>query len=249
MVNAACARLRLHGRRRADAAQLRARHQLKRRATAIHREARALQSRPAARADAPARQRPRMREGSASHRARRRRPPHNRPPFRIAARPRARPPPQSGRAGRDEKRCVGFGNGIQMKTQRHHAGQNVVRRRDVQEAALDRPRTKARDVPALRHHDGPILMPGHGPVCSSGLVEEHRPDRPARLAKHRGSQSADRPRGRKERPERRDSLQSDAGVAGLPIGNRRCEPGQGFCVDRSTDPQRPALREDNGIVL
>jgi hypothetical protein len=108
---------------------------------------------------------------------------------------------------------------------------------------------KARDIEALRNHDRPALMPGHGPVRGGGLVEENRPDRTSCFAKHRGGQSADRPRGRKERPERRDPLQSDPGVTRLPIGNGVYEFSQESWIERSTDPQCPTLREGRSILI
>jgi hypothetical protein len=169
--------------------------QLKRRATQARPADHGLQNRPALLADASPRPRLPMREGSG-----RVEPDvssfgitdgcsallHDRAHVRFSN------PSQALRAGRNQKRRIGFGDGVQMNAQRHRLRQDIAGRRDVQETALDRPRTKARDLATLRDRDRPILMPRHGPVGSSRLVKESRLDRAGRIAKRGGCQSTDR---------------------------------------------------------
>jgi hypothetical protein len=112
---------------------------------------------------------------------------------------------QPVRSRRDQKRCVGRWYGVEMDAQRHHASQQIERRRDVD---------------ALSNSDRSILMPGKRPVGRSRLVEKDRPDGMAGFAEDRGSYVPNRARRRKQSPHVGIAMKSYAGLIRGQVGDR-----------------------------
>jgi len=102
--------------------------------------------------------------------------------------------------GRDHQRRIRRRHRIKMDAQRHHIGQQVKRRRDVQQAVLTvhGPKPSTLCVPPPRWCD-----PDATRATSSwpASFEEYRPHRPTCPTQYGSRHHADRPRGGEERPK------------------------------------------------
>ncbi len=130
-----------------------------------------------------------------------------------------------------------------MDPQGHHAGQDLVRRRDVREAALDRPGSEAVDLDAFRHHDGAVLMPAERPVRGRCLVEQNGPDGSSVVAKHRACDPADRAGAIQKGPQRDDPLKPDAGAIRGEGGGQVVEATQSRWLQDGADTLNPVALE------
>lgn len=127
-------------------------------------------------------------------------------------------PAHAVRSRRDQQWRVVRRHRVQVDPQRHHPLQDGGGQRDVQQAGLARPRTKAGHIPPGQHGDSAVLVPGQGPVRAGGLVEQHRPDSPAVRPQHGGRDLPHVTAARQHRAQRRDPVQPHAG---LPIRHAR----------------------------